>query len=218
MDQAGPCLPTNDFGGVFFSLIKQALESKAGLTYQLVEAQYGHGPIGDEHLQAEDAREGMEQQTLRCSKRSLLFVGDRETQISLLIWSAVGAAIMNIHYRLFKHVSWYSETDEERYTAFHVCPGCNPEHNPAILALTAIAKMIFDPNGLGKSFLGPIYFFFGATVQWPENVLASLQRELRVAFCKLWRSLFHTFMRNPWRLAKVFNTEVPMAERKKGCT
>ena len=102
---------------------------------------------------------------MRYSKRSLLFVGDRETQVSLLIWSAVGAAIMNIHYRLFKHVSWYSETDEEGYTAFDVCPGCKPKRNPAILALTAIAKMIFAPNGLGKSFLGPIYFIFGATVQ-----------------------------------------------------
>ena len=197
----------------FFSLIKQALESKAGLTYQAVEAQCGPGPVGDEYLEAEDAREGFKQQTLRYSKRSLLFVGDRETQISLLIWSAVGAAIMNIHYRLFKHVSWYSEKDEEGYTAFNVCPGCNPKHNPAMPALTAIAKMIFDPNGLGMSFLGPIYFFFGATVHWPEHVLASLQRELVVAFCKLWRYLFHTFMRNPWSLAKVFNTEVPMAER-----
>ena len=127
----------------FFSWIKQALESKAGLTYQAVEAQCGPGPVGDEYLEAEDAREGFKQQTLRYSKRSLLFVGDRETQISLLIWSAVGAAIMNIHYRLFKHVSWYSEKDEEGYTAFNLCPCCNPKHNPAMPALTAIAKMIF---------------------------------------------------------------------------
>ena len=140
---------------VCFFLIKQSLESKAGLTYQAVEAQYGPGPSGDKHLEAEDAREGMGQQTLRYSNRSLLFVGDRETQIPLLFWSAVGAAIMNTHYRLFKHVSWYSETDEEGYTAFNVCPGCNPKHNPAMLALTAIANMIFDPHGLGKSFLAP---------------------------------------------------------------
>ena len=57
----------------FFSLIKQALESKAGLTYQAVEAQYGPGPSGDKHLDDEDAREGMKQQTVRYSKRSLLF-------------------------------------------------------------------------------------------------------------------------------------------------
>ena len=50
------------------------------------------------------------------------------------------------------------------YTAFNVCPGCKPERNPATLALTAIALMMFDPNGLGKSFLGPIHFSFGATV------------------------------------------------------
>ena len=93
----------------------------------------------------------------------------------MLIWSAVGAVIMNIHCRLFKHVSWYSEMGEEGYTAFDFCPGCKPERNPAILALTAIAKRMFDPSGLGKSFLGPIYFFFGAAVQWPREVLASLQ-------------------------------------------
>ena len=34
----------------FFSLIKQALESKAGLTYQAVEAQCGPGPVGDESV------------------------------------------------------------------------------------------------------------------------------------------------------------------------
>ena len=96
----------------FFSLIKQALESKASLTYEAVGAHYGIGPVGDAHLEAEDGREGTKQQTVGYSKRSLLFVGDRETQFSLLIWSAVGATIMNIHYRPFKHVSWYSETGE----------------------------------------------------------------------------------------------------------
>ena len=111
-------------------------------------------------------------------------------ELSLLIWSAVGAAIMNIHYRLFKHVSWYSEMCEEGYTAFNVCPGCKPERNPAILALTAIANIVFDPNGFAKSFLGPIYFFFGATVQGQPRVLASFQRELARACCKLWRSSF----------------------------
>ena len=67
----------------------------------------------------------------------------------------------------------------------------------------------------GRVFIGPIYFPFGATVQWPRKVILSFQRELVVACCKLWRFLFHTFMRNPWSLAKVFNTEVPMAERER---
>ena len=200
----------------FFLLIKQALERKSRITYEAVVARYGLGPGGDAILEAENGGEAKKHQAVRYSRRSLLFVGDTETQHSLLIWSVVGAVIMNIHYRLFKHVSWYSDGDDEGYTAFDVCPGCKPERNPAILALTAIAKIMFDPNGSGKSFLGPIYFFFGGTVQWPERVLANLQRELVVAFCKLWRSLFHTFKRNPWPLAKVFNTETPMAEREKG--
>ncbi|MDA8609411.1 hypothetical protein N9L19_00690 [bacterium] len=50
---------------LFFSLIKQSLESKAGLTRQAVEAQYGIGRVGDETLEAEDGREGMKQQTAR---------------------------------------------------------------------------------------------------------------------------------------------------------
>ena len=41
---------------LFFSLIKQPLDSKAGITYQAVEAQYGIGPIGDEHVEAEVGR------------------------------------------------------------------------------------------------------------------------------------------------------------------
>ena len=82
---------------LFFYLIKQSLESKAGLTHQAVEAQYGIGPVGDETLEAEDGREGMKQHIVRYSKRSLLSVGDREAQFSLLMWSDVGATIMNIH-------------------------------------------------------------------------------------------------------------------------
>ena len=129
---------------------------------------------------------------MRYSRRYLLFVGDRESQVSWLIWSAVGASIMIIRYRLLNHVSWYSEMGEEGWTAFDVCPDCKPKRRPAILALTAITKMMFDPNGLGKSFLALIYLSFGATVQWPQGVLARFQREFVVECCKLWRSLFHT--------------------------
>ena len=108
---------------------------------------------GDAILEAEDGGEVKKQQTVRYSKRPLLFVGDTETQRSLLIWSCVGALIMHIHYRLFKHVSGYSDIGEEGYTDFGLFPGCKPKRNPAILALAAIANMMFDPNGLG--FAGP---------------------------------------------------------------
>ena len=60
----------------------------------------------------------MQQQSVRYSRRPLLFVGDNETQSSLPIWSAVGPSITNIHDRLFKRVSWHCEMGEEGYTAF----------------------------------------------------------------------------------------------------
>ena len=100
----------------FFLLIKHALERKARITYEAVVARYGPGPWGDAILEAEDGGEVKKQQTVRYSKRSLLFVGDTETQRSLLIWSCVGALIMHIHYRLFKHVSRYSDGDEKVYS------------------------------------------------------------------------------------------------------
>ena len=73
--------------------------------------------------------------------------------------------------------------------------------------------MLFDPNGVGRSLLGPLAAAYGATVHWPEKVLSTLQSALLLAFCRLWRKLFHHFKRFPWLLVPLFDRETPTEER-----
>jgi hypothetical protein len=187
---------------VFFSLIKSALEAKVKMTYEDLTAS---GQVQDEDPTAEEDYKG---RIMRFGKRSLAFVGDPRTRMLQLVWTSLGQAIMAIHYCLFKHVTWYSHGVEgERYTLFDFLPvaGASAATNPILKALRDLSSMLFDPNGAGRLLLGPLVSYFGAPVHWPEELLRIFQKENVRAFCKIWRSLYHHFRRQPWLVAEAFH-------------
>ena len=91
----------------FFSLVRDALEHKAGTTYGAVIAS-SEIQQEDEPQDAEDATFRKQGDGLRYGKKCLAFLGAPDTFWRMLLWSAVGQIIMIVHYRLFKHVTWYS--------------------------------------------------------------------------------------------------------------
>ena len=184
----------------FFSLIKNALEDKVRMTYEELTA--SGQELDGEALEDENYKG----RTLRYGKRSLAFVGDPLARLLLLVWACVGQVIMTIHYRLFKRVTWYSHSNaEERCDLYDLCTTAgHREGNPAVKALKDLSNQIFDPNGAGRPLLGPLVGHFGATVHWTGELLRTFQRAVVRAFCKVWRSLFHHFRRNPWLLAEAF--------------
>ena len=49
---------------------------------------------------------------------------------------------------------------------------------------------------------------FGATIQWPEQLVRVVQKSHILAFCKMWRQLRHRFLGNPWMAAYIFEPGV----------
>ena len=141
--------------------------------------------------------------------RWLAFVGAPDTKIILLVWRVVGGAAMAIHYRFFKHCTWYSRSkdDVDRLGVLELCPavkGKFPE-NPASVALRGLAMMLFEPNSLrGRKLLAPLLAMFGACIHWPEQLLRLFQKSSTLAFCKIWRALRHRFLCSPWVAACIF--------------
>ena len=98
----------------FFRLVPAALEHEVGAAFEDLTAvdlaalgqEHGLGPGGDDQAQAN--QEYYKGQAKRYGKRCLAFLGDPETSMLLLVWLVVGAIPLHIHYRLFKHATWFS--------------------------------------------------------------------------------------------------------------
>ena len=77
--------------------------------------------------------------------------------------------------------------------------------------LSELAKMVFDPDGAGASFVRPLLAYFRLpSAHWPQDVLGLYQQSVIIAFCKLWRSLVHASQVYPWAIVPAFNRDLPM--------
>ena len=108
-----------------------ALEQKAKMTYESLAALGQAGlaahlanPLGGDD-QAQENQESFKGAMRRYGKRCLAFVGAPDTKLHLLVWRAVGSVVMAIHYRLFKHCTWFSHSkhDVDRLGILEFCPG-----------------------------------------------------------------------------------------------
>ena len=198
----------------FFQMITVALERKTRTTYASVTAsgQDAAAESGEEDAEGDSAKKG---QMMRYGRRSLAFVGKTDSRWLLLIWVAIGQHIMNVHYRLFKGVTWLSHFvgDRKRTSIFDFCPDVPKERNPALKALADLSAMLLCPNTAGKELIGPLYGYYGATVHWPSGVLQMFQKSTLAAYCKLYRSLFRVFKRHPWKLMQMLTATA--AEKKR---
>ena len=122
---------------------------------------------------------------------------------------------MVIHYYLFKHGAWYSRrAGHRRCNIFDFCGDL--ERNPVCTCLCQIAAMLTDPLGGGAPCLKLVRLRFGNDMrEWPRRLLAALTVSLCLAFCILWRKLFHAFDCYPWRLAAGFDMHRSEEARRK---
>ena len=164
----------------FFSIVQQALEAKTRVTYEELMAE--GGPEEREEPQEGDGQAQDDQPSFkglmkRFGKRCLAFVGDPTTKTFLLVWAVVGHVLMVMHFRFFKHCTFFSHFDprsgERRISITDFCPGPGGEikTNPASQALTDLAKLLFDPHGEGYVLAQPLMTMFGRTLDWTSQLV-----------------------------------------------
>ena len=204
----------------FFSLIKRSLERKVRTTYedlaalgqdQLAAVLAAPQPSGED--QAQENQETYKGAMMRFGKRCLAFVGAPDSKLHLLVWMVVGHVVLEIHYRLFKHCTWYSHAKKgiDRLTIMDFCPGADGKfnRNPAAMALNDLSIMLFRPNSdKGSDLLKPLRAVFGASVHWPEQLVRVFQKSCIQAYCKIWRQLRHRFLCYPWIASCIFNPDI----------
>ena len=109
-----------------------ALEQKVKMTYEDLAALGQEGlrahlanPLGGDVDQAQENQESYKGAMKRYGKRCLAFIGAPDTKFHLLVWKGVGSTVMAIHYRFFKHCTWYSlsKEDVDRLGVLEFCPG-----------------------------------------------------------------------------------------------
>ena len=123
--------------------------------------------------------------------RSYNFLKQRASEYLPLIWLCVCSCIMVVHYKLFKHGTWFSHrADKDRCNIFDFCtasgqgsafgPGSD---NPICEALSTLASMLLDPEGTGKRPLALLFLKFGERyLEWPRHVREFQQGSLCIAF------------------------------------
>ena len=206
----------------FFSIVQQALEAKTRVTYEELMAE--GGPEEREEPQEGDGQAQDDQPSFkglmkRFGKRCLAFVGDPTTKAFLLVWAVVGHVLMVMHFRFFKHCTFFSHFDprsgERRISITDFCPGPGGEikTNPASQALTDLAKLLFDPHGEGYVLAQPLMTMFGRTLDWTSQLVLVFQKSVLLAFCKVWRQMVHRFLCYPWRVACVFDPDQDVETR-----
>ena len=126
-----------------------------------------------------------------------------------LVWLVVCSSIMVIHYHLFEYGTWSTDNKgAKRCNLFDFCRSV--DSNPVVVAMTALASMMLDPFGAdGSTHLLLLRLKFGDNIDlWPMRVIAALHVSLVIAFCNLWRKLFHYFDAYPWLLVPAFDDQL----------
>ena len=115
----------------FLPLARRVVEHKVRTTYEDLAA------LGQEDLatilapqpsgedQAQGNQESYKGARMRFGKRRLVLVGALDIKLFLLVWMVVAQVVMVIHYKFFKHCTWYSHSkeDTERLTIMDFCLG-----------------------------------------------------------------------------------------------
>ena len=129
-----------------------------------------------------------------------------------LVWLVVCSVVMRVHYRLFKHGTWFTHRKGIRCNVFELSR--RSPRNPVISPLSAIASMLLDPLGSGAQHLELIRLRFGEDMAfWPHRLVTALDVSLVLTFATLWRKIYRYFDGYPWRLAPAFDPTLSRQER-----
>ena len=155
--------------------------------------------------------------------RSFSFLKHRASEYLPLIWLCVCSCIMVVHYKLFRHGTWYNHrtTASGQGGTSGRWPRCNIfdftsdlETNPVCEALAVLASMLLDPEGAGRKHLSLLFYKFGDYSEWPHRVHEYLEGSLLIAFSVLWRKLYFEFQCYPWLLALAFDVRRSLVDRR----
>ena len=141
------------------------------------------------------------------ASRVLSFFTAAQTLPMLLVWQAVVAPILQIHWKLFRFATFHHHSTDQRCS---VVEFLRERSNPAGRALTALALGIWDP---GASVLQLLRARFGLQAAWPQDVRRWAWAVLVVGISELWRRLVHPWRSWPWRLWEACDPCLPLATR-----
>ena len=132
-------------------------------------------------------------------------------KILTLVWLVVCSVVMRVHYRLFKHGTWFTHREGIRCNAFEFA-GHTPR-SPAVAALSALAAMLLDPRCGVSPYLKTLHLRFGEDVaHWPPRLVSALEVSLVLAFATFWRNIYRYFDCYPWRLAPALEAHLARAD------
>ena len=114
-------------------------------------------------------------------------------KIMTLVWLVVCSVIMRVHYRLFKHGTWFSHRSGIRCNVFEFAQ--RGPRSPIVAALSDLAAMLLHPaSGQGSPHFKIIQLRFGEDMaQWPVRLVSALEVSLAQAFATLWRKIYRYF-------------------------
>ena len=199
-----------------FRMVPQALELKLNVTYEALAAMSPGLGVAEqvEADRVQDDQESWKGALKRFGKKCLMFLGDPDTQLYLLVWTVIGSPLMVLHYKLFKHVNFASNCvdDDNSISVFNFCSDC-PQSNPAKEAMQELSLMMFDPNGAGSAHVALLKAAFGATVHWSQKLMDTYQKACILCYSKCYRSFIHRFDCFPWKAASIFEPSVSPATK-----
>ena len=145
--------------------------------------------------------------------RAFDFLRKRSSTWLPLVWLCVCSCIMVIHFRLFKHGTWYSQRRTK--DCCDIFDFCSDRENLIAEALSTLASMMLDPENAGRRPLALLILKFGDDVTaWPHQVHECLQGAVSIAFCVLWRHLYYDFQCFPWLLVPAFDQRRSIGARR----
>ena len=142
------------------------------------------------------------------------FFGHGEAKYLFLVWLCIANLVMPVHYSLFKSGTWFqNRRPEAKQKISDLIDGSRG--SPVKTCLGSLAEILLDSRGRGRRHLRILSLKLGdQTHLWPPRVLQALHVATTVVFCIMWRELFFYYDCYPWVLAPLFNTGLPMEERR----
>ena len=129
-----------------------------------------------------------------------------------LIWIAVSDPVMVVHYKLFKHGTWYNHRRADRCSIYDFCGSM--VSNPVASALSSLAGIVLSPEEQSSGPLAGLFAALGPIEGWPSFVRSRLHVAALLAFSGIWRKLCFSFKCYPWLLAPAFDVRRSDEERR----
>ena len=179
-------------------------------------------PMHDDSELSDDAKLGAPADAIRSFKkkrqkrsaRYAKWVQRTLTSLELLVFIAVVAPLMKIHYQLFK------ESKDKVEAASDCEPGvlfdlCDESRSVCCKALKDLTSMLFDPSreqwSLLRSRLGDQHL-------WPGELMLKARHCLMGLLGSAWRRLVKRWRQWPWLLCNMVDPRIPEADRRQWAT